>query len=442
MATATQAAVAKLASIVGEARVLTDAASCQECAVHGRVPRCVVFAPSAEQAAQVLEWAAEQDLAVIPRRNGTKIETGNPPRRYDVALSLKEMNQVWYYEPDDLVISVEAGMKWGDLQHFLSRRGLWVPLDPPGGDKASVGGCAAAGASGPLRLRYGTLRDMVLGMTMATTEGKVVKTGGRVVKNVAGYDLAKLLIGSWGTLGVITEVTLKLFPRPPQTRTYTAPVASLEEARQLRRRLLESPLAPQRMVLLDSTTARLAGAAPFGDERFQVWIEAAGSERVLRRYDAELSGWLPKAHSHGVNESNWASLADYPALWLGAWRGAAVLKASLPVAATETFIGQAEEGARASEAQLACIGMTAVGVVRLALAASLPPDRLASLIERLRTQALQRGGSLIVERCPADVREHVDAWGPPGDDLQMMRRMKQAWDPKGILSPGRFVGGI
>src|SRR5438874_271420 len=138
---------------------------------------------SPKEVAAVLQCAADHELAVLPCRNLTKIGIGHPPRRYDVALSLKEMNRVWYYEPADLVISVEPGMKLGDFQHFVGRHRLWLPLDPAGGARASLGGILAASSSGPLRSAYGTPRDMVLGMKIATTEGNVIKTGGRVGKN-------------------------------------------------------------------------------------------------------------------------------------------------------------------------------------------------------------------------------------------------------------------
>ena len=139
----------------------------------------------------MLHYASEHHLAVIPRGNGTKISMGNPPRRYDVALSLAELNRIIHYEPADLTISVESGMNFGEIQNLAGRSGLWLPLDPRGGAESSIGGIIAANAAGPLRQGFGGPRDMVLGLKIATTDGKVVKTGGRVVKNVAGYDLGK-----------------------------------------------------------------------------------------------------------------------------------------------------------------------------------------------------------------------------------------------------------
>src|SRR5947208_16263939 len=198
------------------------------------------------------------------------------------------MNRVWYYEPADLVISVEPGIKLGDFQHFVGRHRLWLPLDPAGGARASLGGILAASSSGPLRSAYGTPRDMVLGMKIATTEGKIIKTGGRVVKNVTGYDMAKLLIGSYGTLGVIVEVSFKLYPQPAESATFVIPLASLDAARELRRKVQQSHVQPLRMLLMDRATAAAARAfSPWGEgdrsESSELFIEAGGSVNVIER---------------------------------------------------------------------------------------------------------------------------------------------------------------
>ncbi len=244
MITAVESSRSELAALVGDARVVSDPVACAAFAVDGKVPTYVVYPSSAEQVAAVLKSCADHALAVIPCRNGTKLGIGNPPIRYDVALSLKDLNQVWYYEPADLTVSVEPGMKLADFQHFVGRHKLWLPLDPPGGERASLGGILAANASGPLRVAYGGPRDMVIGMKIATTEGKIVKTGGRVVKNVAGYDMGKLLIGSYGTLGVIVEASFKLYPLPAASATFVFAVDALHRARELRRSLQRSHLQP------------------------------------------------------------------------------------------------------------------------------------------------------------------------------------------------------
>ena len=181
-------------------------------------------------------------------------------------------------------------MKFGTFQQLVGENGLWLPLDPRGGAESSIGGIIAANAVGPLRQGYGGPRDMVLGLRIALPNGKIAKTGGRVVKNVAGYDLGKLLTGSFGTLGVILEASLKLFPKPPERATFAMRAGSLGIARELRRSVLRSPLDAMRLVLLDSQAAALLDDSARGDERrgTELWVELGGSHRVIERCEREL----------------------------------------------------------------------------------------------------------------------------------------------------------
>jgi len=452
MSHATADIATDFAAIVGAGRVSVDAAACAGFAVDGLRPQCVVYAGSAEQVAEVLKGAAGRDLAVIPSRNGTKLGVGAPPRRYDVALSVKDMNQVWYYEPHDLVVSVEPGIKFGDLQRLLGRHKLWIPLDPAGGERASVGGILAANAAGPLRLHFGGPRDMVLGMKIATVDGKVIKTGGRVVKNVAGYDLGKLLIGSYGTLGVIVEATFKLYPQVAERATWVLEPASLDTARDLRRQVLSSPLRPLRMALLNSTAVTLLeGEAQTGNAVAgpQIWIEAGGSDRVIARYSDEFGGLAARLSARlrqledQVAAETWARIADF-GLWLTREKQVAmVLRAALPIASAEEFVERAERESRAQKQEVVALAQLGVGVVELGMGTNSGPRTPSpDLIAKLRQLAAGFGGSLVVARCPAELKSQLDVWGPAGDDFEAMRKLKSAWDPKDTLAPGRFVGGI
>ena len=451
MSLAVESIRTELASIVGESRVVSDATACAGAAVGGVTPASVVYPASAEQVAEALKYASDRDLAVIPFRNGSKLCVGNPPRRYDLALSLKDLNRVWHYEPGDLTVSVEPGMKLGDFQHFAARDRLWLPLDPPGGSRASIGGVLASNASGPLRLRYGTPRDMVLGMKIATTEGKLIKTGGRVVKNVAGYDLAKLLIGSYGTLGVIVEASFKLFPRPAESATVAVSVGTLEGAREFRRRLLASPLTPMRVLMLEAAAEALVrGNWPAEERRegFRIWVEAGGSAALVERHKRELAklaqtvGASAEPMDAPHAEANWTRAADLCSWLPGVVADPVILQGRLPVAAGETLVEQAlAEGERHS-VRIACFAQIAVGVISLCLNDVARAPSALALVNRLREVAQSLGGVLVVERCSADLKSHVDVWGPVGDDFEVMRKVKAVWDPKGVLAPGRFVGGL
>lgn len=441
----------ELAALVGESKLTSEPAACAAFVVDGKTPACVVYPPSAEQVAAVLRYAADHQLAVLPCRNATKLDTGNPPRRYDIALSLKELNQVWHYEPADLTISAEPGMKFGDFQYFVGRNGLWLPLDPRGGGKASLGGILATNSAGTLRLRYGSPRDMVLGLKIATTEGKIIKTGGRVVKNVAGYDLGKLFLGSYGSLGVIVEASLKLYPLPAERATFVLRARTLSMARDLRARILHSPLDLFRLTLLDPRAATLVRAGPSvaGEAKEpEVWVEVGGSARVIERCEQELAdlgrtAGAPVARTEpGEAENFWERIAD-PGAWLkDAYPDVVILRAPLPIARCEEFLSRAQQEVESESVGLAGLAQPGAGTVTLCLLEPKRATEFSGLVLRLRRAAKDLGGTLVVEHCLWEFKGGIEVWGSPGDDFDAMRKVKGVWDPKGILSPGRFLGAL
>ena len=440
-----------LANIVGAARVAGDEKTCASFCVDGRTPRLVVYPPSADQTAEVLRYASRERLAVIPCRNGSKLALGNPPREYDIALSMKEMNRVWHYEPDDLTISVEPGMKFGDFQHFVGRHRLWLPLNPAGGESSSMGGIVATNATGSYRCHYGTPRDMVLGLKFATTEGKVIKAGGRVVKNVAGYDLTKLVIGSFGTLGVIVETSFKLFPRPAECTTFVLTAATLEKAREIRRALQLSPVRPLRIFLLDSGCLeflKIAENLEYDGHGCQIWIEFGGSKRVVERCSDELEKIAAHAgetfcvrEADSKTESVWRR-ADEPHSDVRLHAGDWLLKVLLPVAAIEEYLIRAYRDLRRPEHFWKTWAEPLGGVVHLWLHPYPQPAGVEEVAGGLRRLAEELCGSLVIEVAPAAGKARVDAWGAVGDDFEVMRKLKGTLDPNHILCPGRFVGGL
>lgn len=440
-----------LAPVVGEAALRADAASCARFTVDGLAPRCVVFPSTAQQVADTLRFAAENHLAVIPCCQGTKLSIGNPPQRYDLALSLEKMTRVNHYEPADLTVSVEPGMKLGDFQALLAKERLWLPLDPVGGAAASIGGILAANASGPLRGQYGGPRDVVIGMKIATVEGKIIKSGGHVVKNVAGYDMAKLLIGSLGTLGVIVEASFKLSPLPRQCSTFLLRAGTLGIARNLRRRLLQSALQPARLALLNGFAAAhfRVETPPAGvPHEAELWMEMHGSEKTLPRFHREIgliareAGAICDIPEHDAAELLWTRVAD-PAGAFGAdYPEQLICKASLPVSAGEEFISAALQEIEGTGCTGATVGLTAVGIVRVGILNKGRTDEKVTLVRLLRQQAAALGGALVVERCPVSLKSRVEAWGPGDDSTAFMRTIKNVWDPANVLAPGRFVAGI
>ncbi len=447
-----EAVWAELAGIVGEAQLNAEASVCEAFAVDGQTPGCVVSPGSAEQVAQTLDYAAGHGLAVIACGGATKLGIGNPPGKFDIALCTRNIANVRYYEPSDLTAGVGAGMALDELQDLLKADGLWLPLDRSASGKATLGGVVATNASGPLRQFYGAPRDMVVGMQVATTEGKLIRTGGRVVKNVAGYDLGKLLIGSYGTLGVITEVNLKLFPLPAERQTFVLSTGTLGIARDVRRSILTSPIEPLRMVLLDAETAGLVHSGVQSDRlkktEPQIWVEAGGSKAVIERTLKELDalgravGSKVHAYEREGAEKAWQAITDF-SNWIGKrYPGAVVLKGTMPIAHSEEFLSLAQQEAQNEKVRLASVAQPGVGILHLGLLDLQNATQSAGLISRIRKAAEKSGGALIVISASPDVKAQVDVWGTPGTGSELMRKLKATWDPKGTLAPGRFVGSI
>ena len=211
----------ELQRIVGESGILSEE-QVVAYTFDGYVPKAVVLPTSIQEMQEVLQFAVTQGLSVMPAGAGTKLGIGNLPEKVDVVLATTRLNSVVEYEPADLTVTVEAGIRLRDLQTELAKHRQYLVLNPPYADRCTIGGIVATNASGSFRLRHGTARNQVLGLRVVRADGTVVKSGGKVVKNVAGYDLNKLYIGAFGTLGIITEVTLKLSPIPVRQAILTA----------------------------------------------------------------------------------------------------------------------------------------------------------------------------------------------------------------------------
>ena len=205
---------AQLAAIVGEVHLLTESEHLAPYAVDGKIPAAVARPGSSEEIGEIVKFANAEKLAMVITGARTKLAIGLPPRQYDLALDTTRLDRILAYDPGDLTLSIEAGVQLGDVQRTLAQHGQFLPLEVPYMNRTTAGGTIASGVDSPLRQSYGTARDYILGLEFVTGEGIAAKSGGRVVKNVTGYDIHKLLAGSLGTLGVITKINLRTFCRP------------------------------------------------------------------------------------------------------------------------------------------------------------------------------------------------------------------------------------
>lgn len=389
-----------------------------EDAVAGTVPRLVARPASTQETAEVLRATAADGLAVVVRGRGTKLTWGRPPERVDVVLDTSRMDRVLDHAAGDLIVETQAGVRLADVQTAVAtgNQRLAVEEVVPG---ASVGGAIAAATAGPSRVAYGTVRDLLIGVTLVRADGVVAKAGGRVVKNVAGYDLGKLVTGSFGTLAVVTEAVFRLHPLPQARRYVTLVAGTADDAHAAVQRVVHSGVVPAAVEVDWPATEGVPGTVVVALEGIEAGV--AGRTSVAR----DLLG-------DGATDD-----ASPPAWWgvLPAEPGAVLLKATCALSALPQVL---RAGA---DAGVALRGSGGAGVLHGALPAGTSPQEVAAAVEALRPVCARGGGALIVLDAPAEVHAEVDTWGPVAG-LDLMRRVKQQFDPERRLAPGRFVGGI
>jgi len=407
-------------------------------AAAGVVPRTVVRPRSPAELVEVVRGARDRGEAIIPVGRGARLGIGNPPRRYDVAVSTEQMAAVESHVVEDMTITVEAGMTLRRLDEVLAAGGQWLPLDPAVADETTVGGVIAADANGPLRHAYGKVRDYLLGVEMVTGAGEIVVVGGRVVKNVAGYDVAKVLCGSFGTLGIITAATFKTRPRPRTRRLYAWRCPDLAEAVRRAGAVDRVDLRPCVVEALNDRACESIGlecAAALVLELTGSQTEVDEQDRVLAEVSAGAATAWPVDKASGVAQAirNFALPVNEEAL---------VARVATRPADLAELLGRVEREALRRGAAVEIAAHAGVGVARCQLFGGGDVPRLALLAEWLRLAFVERGGWVVFEAMPAELRGKLDTWGFNQPTVSLMRGVKRVFDPQGVLSPGRFVGGI
>lgn len=416
---------------------------------------------SAEQVAAVLALANAEKLRVAPAGNGSQYppdlrveppgSASVPPVRAGsaveqqyrrdadatIVISLRRMNALKQYEPADLTASMQAGITLEAFSAALEPHRQWLPLGAPLPSRSTMGGIVAANTSGPFRQFYGTARDMVIGLRFATVEGRLIKSGGMVVKNVAGYDMAKLLIGSMGTLGVITDVNVRTFPRPATETTLLA-FDSLEAALECRNAIVKSVLAPMALDLLDRTSLGLSGVPPLRAP-FVLAVEYGGVEAVIERNRKELAtlgraaGALESLALAGGNEpAFWRGVCDLPARFAESWPGGMRMKVSSTLGAMAPLL-QGLSGQAGG--QVSIVARAGCGITYLYANGG----DLKAFCGAMRELAASLGAHAVIKRAPSMLFSQLERWGPRRDDYLVMLKLKQAFDPNAILNPGVFV---
>ncbi len=433
-------------------------------AIGGVQPAIVAAPASTSEASTLLRAADDLALAVVFRGTGSRLHWGNPPARCDLVVETTGLDEVVEHAAGDLVASVQAGVRLDQLAEVLAAAGQRLALDPPtrppaclsgaggqeaggqGAGRGTVGGVLATGAAGPLRLRYGTGRDLLIGITVVRADGAIARSGGKVVKNVAGYDLGKLFAGSLGTLGLITQATFRLHPLPARTAYVSAACAAPADVGRLLAAALESASSP--------VGAEIHWAA--GDEPVLACVALEGAPASIGERARTLARLLGSDAVLGSDAA--ASVRAEPPAWWGAGPaaepGGTVLRIGFWPGDLAWVLGELRGAAKSAGVDPATGGPAAAGVLYAALPGDQDPAAVAAFVTALR-EALGRSGqarshpdggppartSVVVQHAPPAVGRLVDLFGPV-PSLALMRAVKAQFDPGRRLAPGRFAGGI
>jgi glycolate oxidase subunit GlcD len=397
-----------------------------------------VSSDSAEQTCEVMRFASRENLSVIPAGAGNWLDTGNALSRADLVLTARRMNSLTKHEPADLVATAEAGVTLRNFQKHVAQAGQWLPNDPPDEGNATLGGVVASGLAGPQNFGYGPVRSFVIGMRVALSDGRLIKAGGNVVKNVAGYDLCKLFTGSYGTLGLITELTFKLRPLPAEERTVMASgrLDSLVTAgRQIARQFF-----PVAVELISPRLAKAISPETKGDG-YLLLVRFAGSSRAVISQTAQAlkllrEGGHRRCETLDDDREIWRRLSAEPFHFLKdlSWR-VQLRPTDLVSFVNEVSALETGEGERMSVSWHAGLGD---GRLRGMARPGVNHQVALRALEQLREKAENLVGSLVVESAPPEIKHQFDAWGNFGSRAELMKRVKAQLDPENLLSPGRF----
>ena len=397
-----------------------------EDAVEGVGPSFVVEPGSVEEASELMKLVREKGLAAAPQGSGTKTHQGDPPRELDLIISTARLNEIVEYVPGDQIVRVQAGIKLSDLQEKLAEENQMIAIDPAEED-ATIGGLIATNSSGPRRYSYGTVRDLIIGIKVVLANGTVAKAGGKVVKNVAGYDLSKLFTGSMGTLGLIVEANFRLHPIKEASKTVVAEIeGGPEQVYEAVNGVARTQVEPTAIELRYNENEKLVAVFM---ESIEGGIQAKVDtiSHVLKSY----GDVREPEEGNQLGDTNPAIEEDD-----------VLIKVSAPpaelTAVLDSVLGAAE---RRGLSHPKITGHAGTGVTFAALSGG-DEGALAEVVEEVREIWTRRGGSVVLLDAPKEIKDRAGTWGPPRDDFGLMQRVKEKFDGQNNLNPGRFIGGI
>lgn len=408
--------------------------------IDGIPPDIIASPRSTQDLSQILSTANKHGLSIAPRGGGTQMALGNPIQSLHIIADLSALNRIIQHNAADLTLTVQAGITLTTLRQALAQQGQFLALDAPLPHRATVGGTLAAAVDGPLKWHYGSPRDLVIGMQIAQPDGRLTRSGGQVVKNVSGYDMARLHIGALGTLGIITEVAFKLTPIPPQETTLLAYFSSSQECLTAALAIFNSGVMPLAMTAFNTPVADHTPWYIPSPHTHALAIRLGGRPRTLQRMETET---LSIFHSHttAVHKLQdavplWTHITNYG--WDSTSSPTPVMSGSASVLPSQTpmLIHSLSD----PDNPAAIISQPAYGMINIHWLNQ--DENLAQTLHSARTAVHNAGGSLIIQNAPPSIKAATDVWDYNGSSIQTMRRLKVQYDPNNILNPNRFAGGI
>jgi len=444
-----------LRRIFGPGRFLKEPREVEKYIVDGKVPKAVAFPESLQEIGEALRLAAEKNFSVVPMGGGTKIAFGNPLLRADTVLNLSRMDRILETDLDNLTLTVQAGVKLITVQESLARNRHFIPLDPPF-PAATIGGVLATNSSGPKRFLYGSSRDITLGVKVVLPGGEIVKAGGKTVKNVSGYDMTKLYIGSLGTLGIIGEATLRLLPIPEKEAILIFTCKDVPQAWSIASEILYSDLLPSSLLLFNKRAAAVLANPKISVSPGELFllIGVEGAEEAVEAQAQRICTVSEKGAISNIQllrdslaGETWKRINEIQSYLAGGSKSVVFCKISTSLSRGAGLFHRIESLSSERALSTAILGHLGTGILNVFFLldekTAFPGEgKIVEAISTLRKEAEDAGGSLIVEVAPPAIKRKTPVWGQPGPSFPYMKAVKNALDPLNLLNPGRFYGGL
>jgi len=471
-----------LAGTIGEAFIKTDPDVLAQYAVDHIEPQAVIFPKNTQAVSEIVKYANQKNLALVSWGAGTKMSMGNPPQRLDLVVCTSRMNHMTDVDTANLTLTVEAGVKFRDIQARLAteedrcylpledlttaageficsdreHKGSFLPIDPPFSDRATIGGIIAGNSSGPRRLLYTNPRDIIIGVRFVSPKGNIVGMGGKTVKNVSGYDISKLMVGSIGTLGILCDMTFRLLPLPEKMETLLLSFDTFTGATRFTDRIFDTQLLPAAVEVMNHRAFLSLEPNVLPDCKTGAYVVAIALEaydEAVARMNKEMQAMASEC---GARDKRTLKEDKHGRFWLKvsnlalavADRFACVItvKLSYPISEWKGIFESVESTLSADNIEHTLLAHAGTGVCQINLLLNhgdvVRVDQAIEDLDRLLSRCREVDGNLVIQSAPVDLKPRLRMWGQEGSDLVVIKRVKAHLDPSGIMSPGRFVGGV